>query len=67
MGQLLTARALSMTQGNATKAAELTGITRSSFHKIKSMARIMQRNRLRSGINYNCCSTARKFGGFYET
>jgi len=35
MGLLLASRALSMTQGNATKAAELTGLTRSSFHKIK--------------------------------
>ena len=35
MGKLIAAKALSATEGNVTKAAELTGLTRSSFHKLK--------------------------------
>jgi len=37
MGLLIASQALGMTEGNVTKAAMLTGITRASFHKLKKL------------------------------
>ena len=35
VSKMIAAKALSATEGNLTKAAELTGLTRSSFYKLK--------------------------------